>query len=118
MSAEARAQRKKNFDMPTATELQEMQKLEAERENRRAQRAMRAQTRDNIELQRAGICANIVIQLPSVIDANHALIEKARKYLEPYLDKAFAQLEEPPEVDDAASEAEPEPEPEPEPKPS
>jgi hypothetical protein len=113
MSAEARAARKKNFQMPTATELQEMQKLEAEREGRRAQRALRAQNRDGMELNRASICANLVIQLPAAIDSNKTLIDKARKFLEPYLDKAFTQLQEPPESDDKE---EPEPEPEPEPK--
>ena len=82
-----------------------MQKLEAEREQRRAQRHMREQQRHQTELQRAGIAGNLALQLNPLILANATLIDQTREYLETYFEKALPELSAPPEADDAEPEA-------------
>lgn len=105
MSATARAQRKKNFEMPTATEIQEMQTLEREREQRVAARHQREMQRAQDELQKASIFSQIVIQVPSLIEINKPLIENARQYMEVYSAKALAEIKKDPDE----KEADPEP---------
>lgn len=101
LSAAARAQRKNNFETPTAEELREMQTLEAHREGRIAQRHQREQQRAQLELQNANILTQIIIQVPAVIDSNKALIESARDYMEIYSAKVLAEIKKDPEEKEA-----------------
>lgn len=101
MSAEARAARKENFKMPTKSEIDAIRQLESEREQRRAQRAQREQSRNQTELQRASIAANILLQMNPAFETSKKLIGQTRDYLEGYFDKALPELSAPPEADDA-----------------
>jgi hypothetical protein len=102
MSQEARAARKQNFELPTAEQMREAQKLEAEREQRRASRHGREQHRQGMQMQRAGIASNILLQLSPAFAANQNLIVQTRQYLETYFDRVFSELGAEPEPDDDA----------------
>jgi hypothetical protein len=106
MSAEKRAERRANFTMPSKAEIDAMRTLEAEREQRRSQRYMREQQRAQTELQRAGICGNLILQLNPSVDSNAKLLGQTRHYLETYFDKVTPDLEAPPEPDDADTDQE------------
>lgn len=105
MSAAAREARRKNFSMPSVTEIQEMQTLEREREQRIAQRHQREQQRAQGEMQNASIFSQVIIQVPSLIEINGPLIKNCREYLEIYSANALAQIKKDPD----AREADPEP---------
>lgn len=105
MSQQARRERQNNFALPSATEIQEMQTLEREREQRVSMRHQREMQRAQDELQKASIFSQIVIQVPSLIEVNKPLIETAREYMEIYAAKATAEIKKDPE----AKEADPDP---------
>lgn len=103
MSQEARQERKKNFSLPTAEELRELQTLEKEREFRVAQRHQREQSLVHVELQQAGLITSLVAQLPRDVDENKSLVAKGRDFLHVWLDKANESVNRVPEPDEDAA---------------
>ena len=91
--------------MPTAEEIREMQKLESDRETRRAQRHMRERDRAQGELQCASIFGNLLMQLPVAVETNATLIANSREYLELYSAKCLDAIRKPAEEPDDAEEA-------------
>ena len=102
MSQEARAARKQNFELPTAEQMREAQKLEADREQRRVSRHGREQYRQGMRMQRDSIASTILLQINPAFVANHKLISQTRQYLETYFDRVFSELSVEPEPDDDA----------------
>lgn len=104
MSSSARAQRKENFALPSQRELEAMQTLEREREQRKAQQYQRDQARSQMELQNANILAQVLIQVPPVVETNKTLLANAREYLECYSAKVLNELKKGPEEQEVETE--------------